>query len=517
MGLDKRSIRAEHKTDHMKKPSESMQESELEFIASFPKENPYPVLRVDNNGLLMFANEASRVLLEAWDYESAKSIPRDIRDLAALALSIGKNLEKELSVDKLYYLAIFAPITRAGYVNIYAMDITSRKQVEEELLKTKGELEERVHSRTSQLRALAIKLTNAEHRERKRLAGIIHDNLQQLLVGAKWSAQRVQKKIKNKDLRESLNRTIELLEESIISSKSLVVELSPPILHESGLVAALKWLSRWMLEKYDLTISIDSEIEISPDLEGICILLFQSVRELLFNVIKHSQVKEAKISISRKDSRIQITVSDKGVGFDPASIADDYGFETGFGLFSIRERLDFMGGHITIDSSRGKGTSVFMVVPIPKSVTSKNKVPADIGLIPSTEKAKAPLTEYRDLKIRVLVADDHKIMREGLCGMLSSMPDIEIVGEASDGENAVEMAKRLHPDVVIMDVNMPRLNGIEATRRIKSEAAGVKVIGLSMFEEEERASAMLAAGAVDYLHKTGPSQDLIASIRTHCS
>lgn len=119
--------------------------------------------------------------------------------------------------------------------------------------------------------------------------------------------------------------------------------------------------------------------------------------------------------------------------------------------------------------------------------------------------------------IRVLLADDHKILRQGLAGLLREEKDIELVGEACDGLMAVEMARRLRPDVVVMDISMPRLNGIEATRIITAEQPDVRVIGLSMYEMADVAIAMRDAGAMTYLTKGCPSADLIAAIRKSIS
>ncbi len=115
--------------------------------------------------------------------------------------------------------------------------------------------------------------------------------------------------------------------------------------------------------------------------------------------------------------------------------------------------------------------------------------------------------------IRVLLADDHDILREGLASLLDDVEGIRVVGEAADGITAVEMATRLRPDVVLMDITMPRLSGIDATRRIKALLPGMRVIVLSMHTVEDMADALRDAGADDYLSKGSPAEELIGAIR----
>jgi DNA-binding NarL/FixJ family response regulator len=116
-------------------------------------------------------------------------------------------------------------------------------------------------------------------------------------------------------------------------------------------------------------------------------------------------------------------------------------------------------------------------------------------------------------RIGVILVDDHMVMRQGLAGLLRAEPDFEIIGESSDGQSAIDLIRDLRPDVVLMDISMPGMDGIEATRIIHKELPEVRIIGLSMFQEGEREAAMREAGAVDYLTKTGPSEALIDAIR----
>ena len=117
------------------------------------------------------------------------------------------------------------------------------------------------------------------------------------------------------------------------------------------------------------------------------------------------------------------------------------------------------------------------------------------------------------MSIRMLLVDDHKLMREGLRALLEGAPDLEIVGQASDGREALDLVRTLSPDVVVMDVGMPELNGVEATRRIRSEFEGVKVIALSTHTDKRYVHHMLEAGACGYVLKIAAYDELLRAVR----
>jgi DNA-binding NarL/FixJ family response regulator len=117
------------------------------------------------------------------------------------------------------------------------------------------------------------------------------------------------------------------------------------------------------------------------------------------------------------------------------------------------------------------------------------------------------------MSIRVLLVDDHKMMCEGLSALLSGVPDMEIVGEASDGRKALDLLRTLKPDVVVMDVGMPELNGIETTRRIRNEYGKVRVIALSTHTDKRYVHHMLEAGACGYVLKVAAHDELLRAVR----
>ena len=117
------------------------------------------------------------------------------------------------------------------------------------------------------------------------------------------------------------------------------------------------------------------------------------------------------------------------------------------------------------------------------------------------------------IRIRIVIADDHRVLRYSLANVLGQYADLDVVAEAVDGEQAVEVVRQHRPHVVVMDVGMPRLNGIEATRRIAAAFPGVRIVGLSMHEDDEVANFMLEAGATAFVGKDAPVEDLVAAIR----
>src|SRR6476619_955706 len=418
-----------------------------------------------------------------------------------------------------------------------ASDITERKEWEKALRDSEnrlrsfsGQLEQLVQERTEaltqshdRLRGLATELNLAEQRERKRLAAELHDHLQQLLVLGRL------KLCQGKELVETLPKCAQLiseadgiLSEALTYTRTLVAELSPPVLRDHGLAAGLKWLGAYM-HKHDMAVTVtvpEANLQLPEDQ---ALLLFQSVRELLMNAWKHAATGKTDVTMELNGDRLRLQVHDDGRGFEPGAAADtatSNKLASKFGLFSIRERMKALGGSFEIDSALTKGTTATLTLPLGEALSGTKTDPAPLWVSQdgSGKQSARPLpSEEKTKTVGVLLVDDHAMVRQGLRTMLESYADVEVVGEACDGEEALVCTEQLNPAVVVMDINMPKMNGIEATARLKARYPDIDIIGLSFNAGEENQQAMKKAGATSLITKEAAVEQLYAAIQeTSC-
>jgi signal transduction histidine kinase len=214
------------------------------------------------------------------------------------------------------------------------------------------------------LRSLASELSLAEERERRRIAAGLHDHACQTLVMSKMKLQQLQASLPPGD-RERVEDILSMLDQTIESVREMTFDLSSPTLYRFGLEAALQELLKDKLRpEHHIHCVFRDDATPKPLAEDVRVVLFQAVRELLVNMVKHARAHEVALDISRFHDSITITVADDGVGFDPASLLAAPSKAGGFGLFNIRERLDFIGGTLDVNAEPGRGSRFTLTAPL---------------------------------------------------------------------------------------------------------------------------------------------------------
>lgn len=391
---------------------------------------------------------------------------------------------------------------------------------EEQLQLFSTHLQEMVAARTDELqqsegrlRAMASERNLVEQRERKRLATELHDYLAQLLVLCRINLGQVKRVGLPAKAEAIVDQTEQVVDQALDYSRTLMAELSPTVLQEHGLPSALTWLGTQM-QRHGLAVTVDLGGTNRLSLpEEHALLLFQSVRELLMNALKHAKCKAVVVRVHTVDNTLHLQVRDDGIGFDVMAkniTSSASTLSSGFGLFSIEERMRDLGGWFDLESTPGQGTSATLTVEL------KRPTAAGDGLIhPTTAPRFLPQRRvlWNSASIRILLVDDHAMVRQGLRTMLESYPGVQVVGEACNGEEAVQAAEMLQPSLIVMDINMPKMNGIEATAAIKTRFHDIIIIGLSVQAGGANAEAMTKAGAAMLLTKEAAVDELYERIQ----
>jgi len=330
-----------------------------------------------------------------------------------------------------------------------------------------------------QQRALAI----AE--EYERMGRDLHDGLGQVMGFLNVETQAVQTLLEQGQTEAALTglqRMAGIVQNAHARIRSFILGLRSPETRTQGLFAMLDESLREMGANLGIqaVLSIPADADnplFSPAVETQAAYI---IGEALNNVRKHAQARRVEVLFSIAGEMAQIIISDDGVGFDPAQAK----VQGHFGLNVMRERAETAGGRLELRSAPGKGVKVLVFLPLQN--TAAEKVP------------EADAVQLQNL--RVLLADDSPLFLEGMRNLLLAR-GVKVVGMAHDGLEACEKARLLAPDVVIMDIQMPGLNGLEATRRIKTELPGLKVVMLTASEDEENLFEAIRSGAAGYMLK----------------
>lgn len=239
-----------------------------------------------------------------------------------------------------------------GYIGIQR-DVTDQRRAEE-----------RLQTYQNQLRSVASKLSLTEEKERRFLATQLHDGIGQSLAVTKVKLGALKKEMEETGLTGSIDDIQNIIEQTIQDARTLTFDLSPPILYELGFEPAVEWLTDQIQERHGIQTKCEDDMCPKPLEDDIRVVLFQAVRELIYNIVKHARAQHIEVSLQRVGNLIRICVNDDGIGFDTSILEEPEPKERSFGLFNIRERLDHLGGHLELESKPNFGTKATLFAPL---------------------------------------------------------------------------------------------------------------------------------------------------------
>jgi PAS domain S-box-containing protein len=361
------------------------------------------------------------------------------------------------------------------------------------------------------LRQLSARLLQLQDEERRRIARDLHDITGQKVAVLSMCLDRLARLTEQRrpETQESIKESRDIVSQIGEEIRTLSYILHPPLLDECGLASAVHWYA----EGFEKRSGIKLEVAIGASVPRLPIdaetTLFRVVQESLTNVHRYSGSSVAKIKISTDSGEVRLEIIDYGQGIKAgtAQAKLDGQAPLGVGIPGMRERLHQLGGGLSVDFGT-TGTRVVATLPIKKAGEGE----FEAGESPTS--LSSAMRSAQDARRRILIADDHELMRRGLRGLIESHDEWAVCGEAVEGSEAVRKAAELRPDLVIMDVNLPGLSGIDAALQIRQEQEAAKILFFTVHDSDEVIREVINAGGHGYVAKSRASQDLIEAVRS---
>lgn len=345
--------------------------------------------------------------------------------------------------------------------------------------------------------SLLLKATfDAQEDERQRICLEIHDGIAQILTSASHHLEALDSHPDLPDgLSDHVHNAATLVRDALHEARDMIANLRPATLDALGLLETLRSELADIQARTALQIDFYADrIRFSKEVET---GLYRIIREAVNNVVKHAHARSVSVLVKEEGGIAIISIQDDGIGFN-ISVLEHQAYPRGVGLLSMRKRAEWLGGSFTIESSPGKGTRVSVELPL--LILGDER---DVFVVADHQVSFASTADtWSNLDpITVLIVDDHALTREGLRAMLETNESVQVIGEACDGLEALSAVAELRPRIVLMDIRMPNLDGLEATRQIKSKYPTTAVIVMTHYEDDSLVVDAVQAGAAGYLLK----------------
>ena len=330
-------------------------------------------IMLERRGVDVALARSVRAAIESFDPQEFDIVVADVRLGRASGVDVLRHIRRQAPRFPVIFMTGYDSLgTAIQAIRLRADDYILKPLVSiDDLLVPASKAVERAHlveenqRLQGKLRALNAKLVLVEEEERRTLAEGLHDSIGQMLVACRLQVSHLAQRETVPETLSKLQFIEETLNQAIQETRDLVFDLSPPSLYDLGLPSALSMLAAQYRERHGLETEFVGESDAPPLPQDVNVVLYRAIRELLLNVLKHSQTKQATVQVWNDDSRVFAGVSDDGVGFDPAYLETSQGSAGSFGLISIREQIHHHGGSMTVRSAPGEGCTVALELPVP--------------------------------------------------------------------------------------------------------------------------------------------------------
>ena len=378
-----------------------------------------------------------------------------------------------------------------------ADDYLIKPYTTDELLKAvNSRLEKQSQQQLQEVRRLAFHLIELQEAERQTLAETFVEELLQLM-----SALRMQLTVSGSSIPDEISRIVETL---IDRANGISMELYPTMLDHLGLCPALKWLCTQFTQDTGIAVLLECpDSQVNP---AIRLTVYRLIQEALRNIAVHAHTDTAEVHVWLDEANLHLQIEDQGVGF---SLEDIVWTSDMNGLLLMRERAASIGGKMSIRSAPEKGTRIEISLPIDYQ---HQPVKAPISPLSEAKPEIAPQRVSED-QVSILLADKHEITREGLRVLLTDQPEFRVVGQAIDGSSVIQLVQELRPDILVIDLMMPGLSGLDATKEFTESGLPTKVIILTTQTAEVYITEALRYGVWGYILKDTSAEDLVQAVQ----
>src|SRR6202790_5359716 len=365
------------------------------------------------------------------------------------------------------------------------------------------------------LRQLSARLLKLQDEERRRIARDLHDTTGQKIAVLSMSLDRLAKLVDTRkvDVKDALTESRDVVGKIGDEIGTLRSLLNPPLLDECGLASAVLWYAEGFKKRsgIHLSVSIDEElVRLTTDAET---ALFRVLQESLTNVHRYSGSPSAEIRIFQSASKVHLEIVDHGKGVKAGTERSSFaGAPTlGVGIPGMRERIRQLGGQLAVEFS-SEGARVYATLP--RVASTEESGEQSVGeLFRDTGNFQANPRQRPEVRKRILIADDHEVMRRGLRGLVESQEEWLVCGEAIEGNEVISKTRELHPDLLILDVSMPGVSGIDAALQILKDDPNMKILFFTMYDSPQMMREISNVGAWGYVAKARAGNDLVDAVR----